>query len=65
MLQHQSYAKNVIFSPGNRMNEIFANVLEFMLTFVKMQNTNPSMCTNLKLDDREFWRLFKFFILYA
>ena len=31
------------------MNEIFANVLEFMLTFVKMQNTNPSMCTKFEI----------------
>ena len=33
------------FFPEKKMKEIVAYVLEFMLTFDKMQNTNPSMCT--------------------
>ena len=37
MVQRQSYAKNVIFSK-NRMEEIFAFVLEFMLA--KYQSFN-------------------------
>ena len=40
-------------------------VLEFMLTFGKMQNTNRLMCTKFESKDRAFWKLFKLFILYA
>ena len=32
-----------------RMKEIFAYVLEFMLTFVKMQNTSPLMCIDFEI----------------
>ena len=32
-----------------RMKEIFAYVLEFMLSFDKMQNTNPLMCTKFEI----------------
>ena len=32
-----------------RMKEIFAYVLEFMLTFDKMQNTSPFMCTKFEI----------------
>ena len=31
------------FFPEKRMKEMFAYVLEFMLSFDKMQNTNPLM----------------------
>ena len=31
------------------MKEIFAYVLEFMLTYNKMQNTNPLMCTKFEI----------------
>ena len=31
------------------MKEICAYVLEFMLTFDKMQNTNPLMCTKFEI----------------
>ena len=31
------------------MKEIFAYGLEFMLTFDKMQNTNPLMCTKFEV----------------
>ena len=31
------------------MKEIFAYVLEFMLTFDKMQNTSPLMCTKCEI----------------
>ena len=40
----QSYAKNVIFFLKKRIKEIFAYILEFMLTFDKMQNASPLMC---------------------
>ena len=32
-----------------RMKYIFAYVLEFMLTFDKMQNTSPLMCTKFEI----------------
>ena len=32
-----------------RMKEIFAYVLKVMLTFHKMQNTNPLMCTKFEI----------------
>ena len=32
-----------------RMKEIFAYVLQFMLTIDKMQNTNPLMCTEFEI----------------
>ena len=32
-----------------RMKEMFAYVLEFMLTFDKKQNTNPLMCTQFEI----------------
>ena len=35
--------------PVKRTNEIFAYVLEFMLTFDKMQNTSPLMCTKFEI----------------
>ena len=31
------------------MQEVFAYVLQFMLTFDKMQNTNPLMCTEFEI----------------
>ena len=37
------------FFPEKRMREIFAYVLEFMLAFDKMQNTNPLMCTKFEI----------------
>ena len=36
------------FFPEKRMKEIFAYVLEFMLTFDKMQNTSPLMFTKFE-----------------
>ena len=47
--ERQSYAKNVIFFLKKRMKEICAYVLEFRLTFDKMQNTNPLMCTKFEI----------------
>ena len=41
--------KHVIFSLKKRMKETFAYVLEFMLTFDKMQNTNPLMSTKFEI----------------
>ena len=32
-----------------RMEEIFAYVLEFILIFDKMENTNPLMCTKFEI----------------
>ena len=40
--------QNVIF-PEKMMNECFAYVLVFMLTFDKMQNTNPLICTKFEI----------------
>ena len=43
------------------MKEIFAYVLEFMLTFDKMQNTNPLKCTkfaNLRTEHMEVIQVF-------
>ena len=40
----------MICFPEKRMQEIFAYVLEFMLTFDKMQNTNPLMNTKFKIE---------------
>ena len=38
------------FSPEKRLKEIFAYVLEFTLTFDKMQNTGSSlMCTKFEI----------------
>ena len=37
------------FFPEKRMKGIFAYVLEFMLTFDKMQNTNPLMCIKFEI----------------
>ena len=37
------------FFPKKRMKGIFVNVLEFMLTFDKMQNTSPLMCTKFEI----------------
>ena len=34
----------IYFFPEKRMKEIFAYVLQFMLTFDEMQITNPLMC---------------------
>ena len=45
MLLRQSYAKKCYFFLKKKMKEMFAYVLEFMLTFDKMQNTSPLMCT--------------------
>ena len=39
----------IFFFLKKRMKEIFAYVLEFMLTFDKMQNTSPLMCTKFKI----------------
>ena len=42
--------KNVIFFLKTRLKEIFAYVLEFMLTFYKMQNSgSPLMCTKFEI----------------
>ena len=49
MLQRQIYAKNVIYLRKKRMKDIFAYVLEFMLTFDKMQNTNPLMSKKFEI----------------
>ena len=38
-----------VFFLKKRMKESFAYVLEFMLTFDKMQNTNPLMCTKFEI----------------
>ena len=37
------------FFPEKGMKEIFAYILEFMLTFHKMQNTSPLMCTKFEI----------------
>ena len=42
------------FPEKKRMNENFAYVLEFMLTFDKMQNTSPLMCTKLDMRTENF-----------
>ena len=39
----------MIFFPEKRMKEFFAYVLECVLTFNKMQNTSPLMCTKLEI----------------
>ena len=39
---------------------MFAYVLEFMLTFDKMQNTSPLMCTKLKIRTEHFERYLSF-----
>ena len=39
----------MIFFPEKRMKEIFVYVLEFMLTFDKIQNTNPLMCAKFNI----------------
>ena len=49
-----------MFFPEKRMKETFAYVLEFMLTFDKMQNTSYFMRTKF-----EILKLFKLLILYA
>ena len=37
------------FFPKKGMKEIFACVLEFMLTLDKMQNTSPLMCAKFEI----------------
>ena len=46
--------KMFVFFPEKKMKEFFVNVLEFMLTFDKMQNTNPLISQSLKSEDRVF-----------
>ena len=48
--------KMFFFFFKKRMKEIFAYVLEFKLTFDKMQNISPQ---SLKSENRAFWKLFK------
>ena len=59
MIQHLSYAKNVICFPEKRMEGIFVYVLEYtcMLTLVsldKMQNISTLMRKSLKSEGRAF-----------
>ena len=41
--------QNCDFFLKKRMKEIFAYVLEFMLTFDKMENASPLMCTKFEI----------------
>ena len=47
------------------MKELFAYVLECMLTLAKMQNNNTLSDKSLKSETGAFGKLFKLFILYA
>ena len=41
--------KSLIFTKIVTLTEMFAYVLEFVLSFDKMQNTSPLMCTNCEI----------------
>ena len=43
------------------MQEIFAYVLEFMLTFDKMQNTSPLMCTRFEIWGQSIFKVIQAF----
>ena len=43
------------------MREIVAIALEFMLTFHKMQNTSPLMCTKFEIWDRSILKVVQVF----
>ena len=47
------------------MKEIFAYVLEFMLSLAKIQNNSTLMWKKSKSEAGAFWKLFKLFILYS
>ena len=43
------------------MKEIFAYVLKFMLTFYKMHNTSPKMCTKFEISGRSILKVIQAF----
>ena len=44
-----------------RMNEIFVYVLEFMLTFDKMQNNSTLMCTKFEISGQSILKVIQAF----